>query len=72
MITLDPAPFCAVLIHKQMLPAVSGLVSIFAPPGSNLRAHLELIEQFNCRPDDPAHWKLDVYCALCERAPFFQ
>jgi predicted dehydrogenase len=62
LITLDPAHFHAALVQKQMLPGISPRVSIFAPLGPDLLAHLKLIEQFNQRFDNPTSWDLDVHC----------
>jgi len=62
LITLDPAHFHAALVQKQMLPGISPRVSIFAPLGLDLLAHLKLIEQFNQRAENPTRWELDVHC----------
>ena len=63
LITLDPAHFHAALAQKQMLPGISPRVSIFAPLGPDLLAHLKLIEGFNSRADNPTHWELDIHCS---------
>src|SRR5208282_2985888 len=63
LITLDPAHFHAALVQKQMLPGIDRRVSIYAPLGSDLLAHLKLIEQFNSRPDNPTRWELDIHCS---------
>ena len=62
LITLEPAHFHAALVQKQMLPGISPRVSVFAPLGSDLLAHLKLIEQFNQRMENPTRWELDVHC----------
>jgi predicted dehydrogenase len=62
LITLDPAHFHAALVQKQMLPGIFPRVSIFAPLGPDLLAHLQLIEQFNRRTENPTDWELDVHC----------
>jgi predicted dehydrogenase len=62
LVTLDPAHFHAALVQKQMLPGISPRVSIFAPLGPDLLAHLKLIEQFNQRTENPTRWELDVHC----------
>ena len=61
LITLDPAHFHAALVQKQMLPGIAKRVSIYAPLGPDLLAHLKLIEQFNSRPDNPTSWELDIH-----------
>ncbi len=63
LITLDPAHFHAALVQKQMLPGIAKRVSIYAPLGPDLLAHLKLIEQFNSRPDNPTSWELDIHCS---------
>ena len=63
LITLDPAHFHAALVQKQMLPGMARRVSIYAPLGPDLLAHLKLIEQFNHRPDNPTRWELDIHCS---------
>jgi hypothetical protein len=49
LITLDPAHFHAALVQKEMLPGIAKRVSIYAPLGPDLLAHLSRIEQFNTR-----------------------
>ncbi len=63
LITLDPAHFHAALVQKQMLPGISKRVSIYAPLGPDLLAHLKLIEQFNNRRENPTSWELDIHCS---------
>lgn len=63
LITLDPAHFHAGLVHKQMLPGIDKRVAIYAPLGPDLLAHLNLISQFNNRPDHPTSWELDIHCS---------
>ena len=62
LITLDPAHFHAALVQMQMLPGISPHVSIFAPLGPDLLAHLKLLDQFNRRAVEPTSWELDVHC----------
>ena len=61
LITLDPGHFHAALVQKQMFPGVSPEVHIFAPDGPDLALHLERIERFNTREEDPTSWKSIVY-----------
>jgi predicted dehydrogenase len=63
LITLDPAHFHAALVQKEMLPGIAKRVSVYAPLGPDLLAHLKLIEQFNHRADHPTSWELDVHCS---------
>src|SRR5690349_16044321 len=60
LITLDPGHFHAALIQKEMYPGVSEQVNVYAPLGPDLIAHLERVANFNLRPGNPTHWKLEV------------
>lgn len=57
LITLDPGHFHAALIQKRMYPGVSPKVHVYAPEGSDLKMHLERINGFNTRKDDPTKWE---------------
>jgi predicted dehydrogenase len=61
LITLDPGHFHAGLVQKYMYDQVSPTVHVYAPAGPDLQSHLDLIESFNTRPDNPTHWKEMVY-----------
>jgi predicted dehydrogenase len=61
LITLDPGHFHAALIQKEMYPGVSEQVNVYAPLGPDLIAHLERVANFNLRPGNPTHWKLEVH-----------
>ncbi len=61
LITLDPGHFHAGLVQKFMYPQVSPLVHVYAPPGPDLQDHLKRIEGFNTRPEQPTHWREEVY-----------
>jgi predicted dehydrogenase len=61
LITLAPGHFHASLIQKNMLPGVADQVTVYAPLGPDLLAHLARISQFNSRADNPTHWALSVY-----------
>lgn len=63
LVTLDPAHFHAALVQKQMLPGVAERVVVYAPLGTDLLEHLERIERFNARPDNPTRWEVDVHCS---------
>ncbi|HUZ46951.1 MAG TPA: putative oxidoreductase C-terminal domain-containing protein [Terriglobia bacterium] len=63
LITLDPAHFHAALVQKKMLPEISKRVAVYAPLGTGLLAHLQLIEEFNTRPVNPTNWELDIHCS---------
>lgn len=61
LITLDPGHFHAALVQKSMYAQISPVVHVYAPQGTEVNAHLQLIEKYNTRPDDPTAWKEEVY-----------
>jgi predicted dehydrogenase len=61
LVTLDPGHFHAGLVQKFMYPGVSAAVHVYAPGGPDLQDHLQRIEGFNKRPQDPTHWEEVVY-----------
>src|SRR5687767_11548190 len=60
-ITLDPGHFHAALIQKTMYPGVDSTVHVYAPPGTDVQLHLDRINAYNSRSDQPTHWKQKVY-----------
>ncbi|HWQ90510.1 MAG TPA: putative oxidoreductase C-terminal domain-containing protein [Clostridia bacterium] len=61
LITLDPGHFHAGLVQKMMYPQVSPVVHVYAPGGPELQEHLQRIESYNQRADDPTRWQQRVY-----------
>jgi predicted dehydrogenase len=61
LITLDPGHFHAALIQKDMYPAVSDTVHVYAPLGPDLIAHLSRISQFNQRREHPTRWRMEIH-----------
>jgi predicted dehydrogenase len=61
LVTLDPGHFHAGLVQKFMYPQVSPVVHVYAPAGPDLQEHLQRIEGFNTRADQPTHWEEKVY-----------
>ena len=61
LITLDPGHFHAALVQKTMYPQINPTVYVYAPQGDELAGHLKLIESYNSRPDNPTHWKEEIY-----------
>lgn len=61
LITLYPGHFHSALVQKTMYDNVDSTVHVYAPEGSELKAHLNLIEQYNTRPDNPTGWNEAVY-----------
>jgi predicted dehydrogenase len=61
LITLDPGHFHAALVQKSMYPQVSPVVHVYAPAGPDLDAHLQRIQDFNTRAQNPTRWEEKVY-----------
>ncbi|HYH55414.1 MAG TPA: putative oxidoreductase C-terminal domain-containing protein, partial [Anseongella sp.] len=61
LMTLDPGHFHAALVQKSMYPQVDSVVHVYAPEGPELKAHMDLIELYNTRPEDPTSWEEKVY-----------
>ena len=61
LITLDPGHFHAGLVQKKMYDQVDPLVHVFAPEGDDIQMHLNRIENFNNRAENPTHWVEKVY-----------
>ena len=61
LITLDPGHFHASLVQKFMYDGIDPVVHVYAPPGDDVNEHLERIDAFNQRAEQPTHWREDVY-----------
>lgn len=61
LITLDPGHFHAALVQKTSLPGLNPNVNLYAPEGPDLKQHLQRIEAYNNRKDNPTHWQENVY-----------
>ena len=61
LITIDPGHFHAGLVQKVMYGQISPTAYVFAPDGSDVETHLDRIEGFNSRVDDPTAWREVVY-----------
>ncbi|HXI01137.1 MAG TPA: putative oxidoreductase C-terminal domain-containing protein [Sphingobacteriaceae bacterium] len=61
LITLDPGHFHAALIQKSMYDGVNPVVQVYAPAGNDVKLHLEKIQGYNTRSDQPTQWKEEVY-----------
>ncbi len=61
LITLDPGHFHAALVQKAMYDDVDPVVHVYAPAGNDLQLHLNRINSYNTRIEDPTHWKEEVY-----------
>lgn len=61
LITVDPGHFHAALVQKSMYEDVDSVVHVYAPPGSDVDMHLQRIEGYNHRDNQPTRWKEEVY-----------
>jgi len=61
LMTLDPGHFHAALVQKTMLDQIDPTVYIYAPEGPELEGHMNLINSFNNRADNPTSWETKIY-----------
>lgn len=61
VMTLNPGHFHAALVQKENISQLNDSVFIYAPAGADLGLHLERIESFNYREDNPTNWKTEIY-----------
>ena len=61
LMTLDPGHFHAALVQKNMYPQIDSVVHVYAPKGEDLQQHLNRIEQYNTRDENPTDWVEEVH-----------
>src|SRR4051794_16142491 len=61
LVTLDPGHFHAALVQKIMYDNVDSVVHVYAPEGNDLTLHLDRVDGYNTRKENPTHWKTDIY-----------
>src|SRR5258706_2321849 len=61
LVTLDPGHFHAALVQKIMYDDVDSVVQVYAPAGPDVQLHLDRINAYNSRTEQPTHWKEEVY-----------
>ncbi|MFC2097144.1 putative oxidoreductase C-terminal domain-containing protein [Bacteroidota bacterium] len=61
IITLDPGHFHAALVQKIMYDQVNPEVYVYAPEGPDITDHLNRINGFNNRLENPTSWNTKVY-----------
>jgi predicted dehydrogenase len=61
LITLDPGHFHAALVQKTMYEQVGPQVHVYAPQGPDLQDHLNRVNGFNSRLENPTAWVSNVY-----------
>ena len=61
IMTLDPGHFHAALVQKNMYEQVDPTVHVYAPEGPDVQGHLNLINSYNTRAENPTSWEEKVY-----------
>jgi hypothetical protein len=61
LIVVEPGHFHAALVQKSMYADVDSVVHVYASEGPDVKAYLDKVEKYNSRPEDPTHWKEEVY-----------
>jgi predicted dehydrogenase len=61
IMTLDPGHFHAALVQKNMYEQVDPTVHVYAPEGPDVQGHLNLINSYNTRAENPTSWEEIVY-----------
>lgn len=61
LITVEPGHFHAALVQKNMYPRISPDVYVYASDGPDLQLHLDRIEAYNTRAEQPTNWHEIVY-----------
>lgn len=61
LITVDPGHFHAALVQKIMYDQVSPDVHVYAPEGPDLQQHLDRINSYNSRSENPTRWNQVIY-----------
>ncbi len=61
LITVDPGHFHAALVQKIMYDQVSKDVRLYAPEGPDYQQHLNRINSYNSRTENPTSWNEIVY-----------
>ncbi len=61
LITVNPGHFHAYLVQKDMYDQVDPAVRVYAPEGPEVDRHIDMIDSYNTRDDNPTSWILEVY-----------
>ncbi|HSL86086.1 MAG TPA: putative oxidoreductase C-terminal domain-containing protein [Bacteroidales bacterium] len=61
LVTVDPGHFHAALVQKTMYNQVSPEVFVYAPEGPDVQQHLDRINSYNSRTENPTTWKEVLY-----------
>jgi len=61
LLILDPGHFHAALVQKTMYKGVDSTVFVYAPDGPDLKLHMNRVNSYNQRKEDPTGWKSVLY-----------
>ncbi|TLV00674.1 putative oxidoreductase C-terminal domain-containing protein [Dyadobacter luticola] len=61
LIVVEPGHFHAALVQKSMYDDVDSVVHVYATEGPDVKAYLDKVEKYNSAPENPTHWKEEVY-----------
>lgn len=61
LMTLDPGHFHSYLLQMNMYPEIDSVAYVYGINDDAVKSHLDRIEQYNTREDDPTHWVEKVY-----------
>lgn len=61
LVTVDPGHFHAALVQKKMYDQISPDVHVYAPEGPDCVQHIERINSYNNREDNPTGWNEILY-----------
>ncbi len=61
IMTLDPGHFHAALVQKNMYDQVDPTVHVYAPEGPDVQGHIDLINSYNTRDENPTSWEEIIY-----------
>jgi len=61
IMTIDPGHFHAALVQKISYKQIDPVVYVYAPEGPDAQDHLNRIEGFNTRANNPTNWNTKLY-----------
>ncbi|KAA0991185.1 putative oxidoreductase C-terminal domain-containing protein [Dyadobacter aurulentus] len=61
LIVVEPGHFHAALVQKSMYDDVDSVAYVYATEGPDVKAYLDKVEKYNAAPENPTHWKEEVY-----------
>ena len=61
LMTLDPGHFHAALVQMYMYDQVSPEVYVYAPEGDDVKMHLDRVNIYNEREENPTQWNENLY-----------